>query len=443
MSEVIYNGVSLPWPFYTRFNQEAVYDQSPSGGNTDWIGTKYDIEIMATVNFNYLGMLCSELQNADGTPKTTNPVDIIRIIKWKLLQPRRSLSILYNGQELIPVTQQGMARANSPSDSDNGPKPQSVNITQMTEALFLIQFHVIAMYWEKPLIVEANGQLTIKNAAGSPALFNRWTESVEIDVCDFSIWEREGQVRLRTDNTQGWALNDIKPLFANIGIHKGFIRENRTYRATADGLTLEYKIRDKEVYRMPPSFANRAEGEVSEQVSRNGACRHLIVRVKLYGTKYIQKAQLATRAIAICATKMKQDAIGQGALGQVKGGEHMIDQFRITYGLYDNWVEAYLYARCVSGAVTAAGAVFIANAFDTPFSEGTQDGDTTQNLAFGGSANLMLQAAAYYDPSFADARLQPPGNITMNRGQLPGQEARNRKPANTLDGGLNIIVPDP
>src|SRR5207247_1612234 len=100
-------------------------------------------------NVNYLSVISGELYNAVTPP--ANPTEIMKQIRNKLLQPRRALSVKFNGVELIPkmsytVNSQTVVPA---VDSANGPKPQSCNIIELTNETFLVTYHIIASYWEK------------------------------------------------------------------------------------------------------------------------------------------------------------------------------------------------------------------------------------------------------------------------------------------------------
>ena len=139
MSQVSYNGVTIPFPFSTELTQEAVYDEV---GGTDWFCTKFDVKTQGILNANYLNQIAPDL--ALGGSPATNPADLMSVIRTRLLQPRKTLTVLCNGVHLIPGDTGGPGTV----DIMNGPKPQSCVITQLTNVSFLITYHIIAHYWE-------------------------------------------------------------------------------------------------------------------------------------------------------------------------------------------------------------------------------------------------------------------------------------------------------
>lgn len=128
MSVLSYNGVYLPYSFTTGFRQEAVYDDM---SGTDWILTRFDIQIQCVVNADYATQLAPELVGI----QTRSAADVMNIIRSRLLKPRKRLSFKFNGVELIPQPQEGIG---SPGDVDarNGPQPQSCILIELTNTAF-------------------------------------------------------------------------------------------------------------------------------------------------------------------------------------------------------------------------------------------------------------------------------------------------------------------
>ena len=97
----------------------------------------------------------------------------------------------------------------------------------------------------------------------------------------------------------------------------------------------------------------------------------------------------------VCARKL--------AINQAPGSNvGVLESATIRIGLYENWVEASM--RCMFGqrrkringvAWLDTGVVF------TPESDGINVVQTPPEYTLRGSAGLVLQAAAYYDPSVA------------------------------------------
>src|SRR5258708_1862141 len=96
MSIIVYNGVTLPYAHLTDFGHDVIYEDS----NTDWFCTRYTISLQTIFNVNYLAPLAGDIVG-----KTTNPADIMTIVRNRLMKPRKVLSVKTNGVELIPNKQ--------------------------------------------------------------------------------------------------------------------------------------------------------------------------------------------------------------------------------------------------------------------------------------------------------------------------------------------------
>ncbi|MDE2589555.1 MAG: hypothetical protein KGL95_07815 [Patescibacteria group bacterium] len=96
MSLFSYNGVQLPLPVSMKFNRTAVYEES----NTDWYCTRFDIEIQCYLNVSYLQVIITE----GGDPLET-PSAIMNALWTILMTPRKKLSYVVEGVEMIPEPQ--------------------------------------------------------------------------------------------------------------------------------------------------------------------------------------------------------------------------------------------------------------------------------------------------------------------------------------------------
>lgn len=391
MSQVIYNGVTLPYCFLTRNNQECVLDDY---SNTVRILHRFDIEVEATVRLPYMNLLAGQILGLGNFPNL-GPADLMNIIRSTLLKPRKTLSVQFNGVELIP-----QVGANAGSvDSMNGPIPQSCQILDMSNDTFLISFHIIAHYAENSKIQVGQAPAVLNQQTG-PVLYNRWTESVDIDKVNLVTRTREGKFVIRTDNSNGVFSDQLRAQFAVVSVPTGFLRQGSNYVQTPDGLGLQYRVTDKEVFKGPPKPAFTAEGEYTETTANNGAFRTAHVRIKLEGDKNTSQSDLIYTCVSVCASKLILRS-GQLQLLGLAQKFNIINSATLRTGMYDNWVECDISAAIpiakgrISGVAGFAGLVPF-----TPGSESRYLGNTyAPNYLVRGTGGILLQAAAYYDPA--------------------------------------------
>ncbi len=428
MSVVTYNGVTLPYAQITQFAQDAIGDDV---SNTDFVLTKFDIKVTCIINANYLNELNTLIAN--GQPVTDNAALIMDAIRQSLLERRKQLSVTMNGRELIPQNQVG-ANPTATVDAQNGPIPQSCFITDLTNVTFILHYHIIAHYWEKTAVNAANSN-PVTNERGNNVLYNRWTETVELDDCQISTRTREGKFAIRSDNFEGKVADEVRSQFAVLSCPQGFLRQSANYVLAPDGLALQYRIVDKEQFKMPPVGAFKAEGQYIETGTNGGALRIGMAWVRLKGNNDVFKqAFLMQQAVAIAASKI---LLAGGALNKaVKGvslagvpnvgigGFAILRSVVCTVNMYENEVECRMEVTLRANQQRISGAVVTnPNMCYTPFTDNRPDRNPPP-YKDRGTANLLLRAAAYYDPSLTDTQLN---KITgqMTRGREPGQEGAN------------------
>lgn len=326
-----------------------------------------------------------------------NAADIMRTIRNKLLQPRRQLSFTFNGIELIPTNDPNVTPG--VVDAKNGPQPQKCVITQLTSTTFLITYHIVAHYWDR----DSGLSGTTTGTTGNAILFNRWTETIDIDSRNFSKRTREGKFAIRSDNNQGKIADLFRSQMAIVGVPLGWTRESSQYKVTPDGLAIQYRVVDKENYKLPPFPAFEADGEYIESTSMMGVLRHCEVRVHLKGDKSDNRtqAQLLATAVAVATSKLEINGApitGPGSLARIEGGSIMCK-------LYDNEVEVRFRALktvrtkdpATKRLAGIAGFDYAAMTY-TPLSEQNEI-EALPVFKDRGSAGVVLTAAAYFDPS--------------------------------------------
>ena len=436
MSVVTYNNVSLPYCFITNLRQEVVYDDE---GGVDWFCTKFDVEVQSVLNSNYLSLIAPSLV---GT--TTNPVDIMNVIRSSLLKPRRSLSITFNGVQLIPAQTAGSGLV----DVRNGPKPQSCIITQLTNTTFLVTYRIVAHYWENNNLTGSSP--AVSNQSGNNVLYNRWTETVDIDKQNYTRRTREGKFVIRSDNASGVIADQLRNQMAVVGVPQGFLRESASYTVSPDGLAIQYRIVDKEQFKMPPSPAFEPNGEYIETSTYKGVHRYAECRVALKGDKVTNQSDLIEKAVQVASSKLaiaNSDAPGTTDIA-------LLERAVVRVNMYDNEVECVMRAM-LKPAGGSSGSEMTGDGrkdgvwgfrYDgmaiTPFSE---QPIAPPNYLNRGTASLLLQAAAYWDPSLGGTQLDPVGGQNTT-GLPPGtagvtQEGGSQGVGGTPQSSDNPLTP--
>lgn len=487
MALIEYNGIILPYSDMTEFRMEAVYDPS----NTDRILTKYVISAQTVINSDYIRLLDDSIPL--NIEPAANVVATWQIVQQKLMAHRKRLSVKFNGVEMIPQRQEGVAGF---VDAMNGPRPlkcEFIPMDGLTNQTFLVIFSIEANYWinqstdELERVTNPN-----KNLPGNVVLYNRWTESVQIDEENRTVKKRTGKLMIRSDNVKGWIPDFVRASMAVVGLPPGnFLRHRSEYTVSEDGLGLSYDITDREVFRLPPPPAFKAEAEYAEQGTKGDGKRFLSFRIKLWGDNNTSQVDLIKTCAAIAFFKIESRG---GNLFGAKEDAGITVGSNLRVGGYENWAEFRIVALKPAipnvikgkvggignvGNVAVAGAAegfAIGGAFGAitgaagrllfgGFGGGAQGGGgggavaapankgamaPSQSAAFmpdpgiqpkyliRGTAGLLLQAAAYYDPSLQNVQLgqagQTAGNAPvglfngvgqLNQGKLPGQAGKN------------------
>lgn len=419
MSVVTYNNVILPYAD-CDFLQESVYDES----GTDWYLTKFDITAAMLVHNDYLPMLAPDLIRPG---VSYNAAEIMQVIRTRLETPRKTLSVKFNGIELIPSNE---AYQKGTCDAKNGPQPQSCKVPQLTNATFMLSWRVIAHYWEKNL-VRAGVHPPAVNLAGSPILYNRWTESVEYDNCMFERRTRDGKYVIRSDNRMGLQADAFRDNMAPVMVLPGFLRESSKYTVTADGLGIQYTVTDRQVFKYPPDPAYDAKGTYTEYTSKHGSFRYGEVHLRLKGSPITDQARLIAVALSICSRKLRLNGvqIALGGNGDPLNSFASLEHCIINVEMYDNEIDVRMKARMLPARNT------------TEVNDGVWQLDFKKMASTPGGPGpkphqpaypvkgihlptdplpLMLQAAAYNDPSILGSVIDPNTN-QLSKGLVPGQ----------------------
>lgn len=364
----------------------------------------------------------------NGRPVTDNAAQIMKAIRSRLLQPRRAFSFQVGGVELIP---QAITGNSGTVDAKNGPHPRSCSIHQFTNLLYLVTWRVEAHYWENNNVLPNNNPI-VSNLPGNMVLYNRWRETQRIDNRNFSTRTRSGKMIIRSDNQEGQTADTVREQMAVVGVPRGFLRDSSMYTVSEDGLGVEYTVVDREVYRYPPPPAMTAEGTYSESSNNYGAFRIGHVSLTLRGSPDTPQIDLVSIAVSVAMIKMRSRGVRLQNQNDPDNNVPLLNRSAVRVGMYDNWVQVEVEGMLSQTKNIGKG---VAGWDDwrkdnyyltaTPFSE---DYDNQPSYPVrGSSANLFLQAAAYYDPNLRNNEVDEASG-QLNNGLEVGVAGKTREP---------------
>lgn len=436
MSLITYNGITLPYPISTQFDQDAVYDDS----GTDLTYIKLSVRVEYIINAAYIEQLAPTVAD---TTVPDNAAAIMSFIRSKLLQPRKVFIFKTGPYDLLPA----FLQANSGSvDAKNGPKPLYCNIIRLNEVTFLMRYGIEAHYWENN---ELDGDSWLQtNKPGSAALSHRWEESVAMDNCMVTTKTRKGTVVLRTDNPQGLIADDLRSTMATLSVATGYLRKSSNYTVTPDGVKLQYTLVDEEYFKLPPKPAYFADGYYRETTSPGGAVRYGECSVTLRGCNdqdVSAQNELCRVAIIIVGGKLKIN----GGIAAPRQGFALLRGAELRVSMWKNEV-TFSASMMLSGKRQRVIGIPLG---PNPFGEGIAQGgfvyvpfvdkpeinmpgvptppDNPPPVYYNrGTAGYLLTIARYYDPNAVDNALT--GQSQAVTGVLPGDEVR----GNQLPRGL-------
>lgn len=459
MSLVSYNGIVLPYSHFTHFVQEPVDDDL---SHTDRIGTRFDLTCQCIININYLSIIAPHITFP---AQPNNPADIINSIRKWLLQKRKVLSVKINGVEQIPRTELG-----AHMDAANGPDPKFCNITMMTNTIYIVDFRITATYWENYIqTTTANGIVT-SNVSRNPVLYNRWTETIEIDGTNTTSRTREGKFKIRSDHETAVTVDQLRTRMAVVGVPRGFIRESSKYTVSPDGLAMHYVVMDRQQFKMPPYPAFKAKGMWRESAVKRGTYRMGQATVRLEGScegvsavygnftgglgpstvaqgtpggaiDGIQAQEsLIVAALRTAMTKIlinarigdaaQLDNVNEAQLRQALGplvfnrlrNCYILEDVTIAVDMYNNAVEVAATALMLQtrGRMLGTSIPWGDRLVYTPYSDDQSNNAADRAFAARvrlypnapdyydrGTASLLIQAAKYYDPTLQNNTLEP------------------------------------
>lgn len=397
MAELTYAGLYFdPAGWETlAFNQEAVYDDS--GTDIECVRITIDGRCVITQPFFPTGNAAEgdtgdEGNNDDGA-KTTAKMRIIR----QFMRPRQALSFTVNGVEMIPQLQ------TSKIDCRNGPLPQWINVIQVTEKTFICNLRIISHWAEDSYLNEAGKILS-----------HRWTETNEIDLNHYTRKTRSGKIVVSSSTYVTTAFDaTLRDSLITTSIDKGFVRESSRYMMDPNGLSMRYDFIDQERFRLPPAPASDSDGEyISSTQWQGGPGRFATCKVRLTGPKNDQAApgKLVRLATQICFGKLRAN----GGFFPIRA------DFREK--LYRNEVEVSLTGRLNPGQGQnekqfMSLAASVKGIGLHPIGSGVNDLRIVPTSR--GTAGMVLQAAAYNDPTLTQTLNKANNALSIEGGTAP------------------------
>lgn len=432
MAEVMYDGIVLPYCKTTEYSQNVVYENE-----TDWVREDITLTVESYFTQNYIQLLFPRLIGINSTA-----ADIMAVIRSRLLRPRRAFSVKCAGVEIIPT----VSTSTGTVDVANGPMPQYCNVIQMNDANFIVVWSVKASYWENNAL-NLTGNPKARNRRGNPVLSCRWSESQSIDNCLYTTRTRTGRFTIRSDNAQGQIVDRFRDRFAIVAVPPGWLRQSADYKVDPSGLALEFTLIDKQQYKMPPRPAYEASGSYTEETLSNGAKRFGNVSVTLKGAATTDQGELILAALSIASAKLQTNGAKMSQIGA--GGQNdpgrigIMNYCNLTVDMYQNIVSVRMRAMMLPSRFFAKPAdnpdrskiwsIDIGSMAFTPFTDARKIETLSPRWIMRGSAGnpenrVLLQAAAYYDPSLLGTTVdQKTGQFTGNLPEV-GQLGNRREP---------------
>ena len=386
MSVLVYNGITFgPDGWRTlSFSQEAMSDAS----DTETECMKITITGECILAKKY------PPEVTDG-PAAKMPG--IRAVKAGFMQRRKGLSFKCNGVEMIPSMP-----SNYTVDCRSGPVPLYFNATMITEGSFVCQL-AIESYWAEASPLAESGKI----------LSHRWRETVEIDENLYSHKTRSGKVVISANYSRGKFLDGLRDSLITTSIDPGFLRTSAEYTISESGLHLDYTIKDSEQYRMPPFPAATAQGNFQSTTQRTGSPgRRCEAAFTLTGSKKPEAAPsvLVDTALLIAGEKCKDN----GGFFPFSASFHE-DSYRNQVTVKLGGMTAPVGGKAGKGGILLMATDAIGT---TP--RGSNQRDPVIAREVRGTANLLLHAAAYHDPTLAQTLNREDNQVDPRFDGVPG-----------------------
>lgn len=388
----------------TRFSQEAVYDQH----RVDLVGYKYTISVVGYVHAFGDAEISTAFYPQSPDPNVENATDAWwnHQLKGALMTPRQDFAYWIGGIEQVgqQLNRVGslMLAVESPSaganalelsrtdsitdpwnhahadqtiwrDTHAGPKPIHCNIQQITgNAVFRVEF-----------TIELNVTHCDAGQSGnkSGVLSNKWSCTDAIDDNFYTTRTVQGRVTLWNPTFNAHSFRE----FAVPRLQPGMRRQSMHFAASADGLSLDYTVTDKEVAFAAPYPATRWHMNYTESTSLGSSLTATgALTVQLEAPRDVDRAKLLQLAAAIAEARLRMKADKDAAILEslVVHDEYGTDVpnrirlegrvKRVPKGAKEL---ANIISKQMGTPINAADLGAIANGYDPSLSFGARGGD--------------------------------------------------------------------
>lgn len=304
-----YNGIRLSNVEIRNIQQSVEYDST----GTDQLFVKTRIALHGVL---FLGQIKDPTRPNVAAAKNL-PVPLgeksPREIVAYLSAPRRKFRLfLFDGHKEVvifdvePATEHAQQHTTA-NDVDRGPRPLACNITNFARWGYEIDFEIefAVQHRVNPSeFFQANGRTDF-------ALNNRWSVSEALDENFFMTRTYQGTIRL----------SQAVPYYQFIArwlafpqLEPGFKRESCEYTVAADGLSVQYRIVDRQEAHAPPWPCTKMEVTHSESLAKYGYYVQSSCQVRLWGPPGVPKSMLLARLAQILRARLLWDgAFGKSA----------------------------------------------------------------------------------------------------------------------------------
>lgn len=353
-TDVIYNGVHLRNVLTRTFDQSVQYDDS----GTDRMFNRFNISVESLVSDSDLSEWVATLSDhlgADGAPLNPGGALLtsqqkLQIVHALLSVPRQNFIYRQGDATVVEavasITSQNQSSQSSfggdrfspATDLDNGPKPRSVQVTQViANRVYRIAFsiEVCLLYCG-----DFPAEVQLDNGARTPEKRSALTQRRLLSN-RFSIDEtRDGNFyntrvlmgRARVAHMDLWS--EAIRILVLPSLQPGYKREQVQFVVDPNGLDMSYRVVDKQRYAAPPYPATDFSGVHQETTGIDGAVSQGAISVKVFGSPDALKKALLLVAISIIQCRI-------GQFGKIAELDDNVvpEQVTITDVLQENVVE--------------------------------------------------------------------------------------------------------
>jgi hypothetical protein len=316
-TSLTYNGVQLYNCVTLEFAQSPLRDAS----GTDLIGWEYLIRVRGIVAVHNT---TRKTQNAliDGQPikasagvaigtVATNTADANQTLRLRLGKDRCELTYAVDGHDVLHVAPSTAAvETSAPNiqarvDVNNGPKVESVNVSNIASQTCFVEFAV------KVAIVECQNDLGTDRASWEnthKVLSNRWSCADDLDDLFRTTRRVQGILRL---STPVHSPHEFRGLVVP-PLAKGFCRKRMAFTADPTGLQLAYEIVDQEMVG-PAPLDPAMKMRITHTEGMGGDVNNCIgeVHVDLEGGRASDKGDMLIRAMQVVVNRLFLDEESQ------------------------------------------------------------------------------------------------------------------------------------